>query len=755
MSETWTGVDVIDTDHHFIVNGFTREITSKNPQKDILIKNDHNSERFTFEIPRYIEGRDVGKCNIVQVCYTNGRFSGVYTVDDVKVYPFVNDVITCTWLISQNVTRNSGKLSFMLRFAQVNDDATVEYAWSTKTYDNVRVLEAIDAIERFEDEYVDAIQQWKNELEAEMKVYVDKTVNTNVDVAQISTNTVDISELKTSMAVQESRMDTFTTLSEGSTTGDAELADIRVGVDGTTYATAGTAVREQISRLPISKNVEYIQHGSFKVDTSAGTITAEALAGRSAFIYVNDGYYWLDDLANHELKYVSQTAEHGSDASWAYVVDTVANAFAFRRMETGKYDDDRIRPTDAVIFVGLASSTGAFSIFIPFANETYLDGVLQPHQTNFTWSWNRIVGSMGGKIEIDTTAKTLAMNGIFFFESGMWKNLSVSIDLTSFTPHSSGQTVRIILDKDLNLLITPLEATCKSGDTFICEIFTTGTWWFDSSKIYTNSTTKTLIYLDGEVLFPDLKSMETSVESLTTDMSGIKALSGIGRTTCKIFKRVCCCGDSYTSGHIVAADGTSTGVNEEFAWPHYMSTATGNEWINCGQSGANAITWQTAGRGLTKAQSAGKVQAYMIGLMINDSSNTANGIDLGTVDDIGTDAQTYYGGMSAIIRELNAISPNAKIFVMTCPRTYSPFPSYNQAVKDIVAAYKDTYPVHCLDLLAYTDLYNLPSITGDDIGGHYTAIGYEQFAEVLSAILSEYINEHISEFQDVHSIEYD
>lgn len=72
------------------------------------------------------------------------------------------------------------------------------------------------------------------------KVQIDSTVETQ--------NT-SISNIQSQQTVLKERMDTFTKLPSGSTSGDAELQDIRIGGNGVTYNTAGDAVRGQYSKL--------------------------------------------------------------------------------------------------------------------------------------------------------------------------------------------------------------------------------------------------------------------------------------------------------------------------------------------------------------------------------------------------------------------------------------------------------------------------------------------------------------------------
>ena len=82
-------------------------------------------------------------------------------------------------------------------------------------------------------------------------------------------NTVLINNNVTSeLAVERARIDSFVALEDGSTTGDAELQDIRIGADGNTYATAGAATRTEVLKF---NRTFGLFRGMLQIDTNAKT----------------------------------------------------------------------------------------------------------------------------------------------------------------------------------------------------------------------------------------------------------------------------------------------------------------------------------------------------------------------------------------------------------------------------------------------------------------------------------------------------
>ena len=82
------------------------------------------------------------------------------------------------------------------------------------------------------------------ELYEIIRSYTDPIINEQNEKIDNSIN-----EQNKKINVLETRMNTFTSLPAGSTSGDAELQDIRVGYNGVVYPNAGDAVREQVSKL--------------------------------------------------------------------------------------------------------------------------------------------------------------------------------------------------------------------------------------------------------------------------------------------------------------------------------------------------------------------------------------------------------------------------------------------------------------------------------------------------------------------------
>lgn len=171
---------VHDTDARFIIDPVTRKIKDNSSKKITLIQYDHNSERFTFEIPKVIEGHDMSKCTEVEVHYfnidskTKKQNKGIYTVDDLQVDPENQDAVICSWLISIGATKLNGLLKFLLRYKCVDDNGVEAYAWNTAFFTGISVSEGSDADETFESDYLDVIEQWKASVMAELKDDLDR-----------------------------------------------------------------------------------------------------------------------------------------------------------------------------------------------------------------------------------------------------------------------------------------------------------------------------------------------------------------------------------------------------------------------------------------------------------------------------------------------------------------------------------------------------------------------------------------------------
>ena len=203
-------LSVVDTDPHFTIDVVTRSIIS-NGDKKYLVQFDHNSERITFECPRYIEGHDMMNCNKVLVNYLDVAVAGVYEVEDLKIKESATDTVCFSWLVSCNSTAVVGALRFAITFSCVQSDGTTTYKWNTGINEDLKIISSISNDATIAIDNVDILEQWKTELfgasdgeiskieQATNKMLATIPPEYNDLVAKVNTNADNVSELKESL----------------------------------------------------------------------------------------------------------------------------------------------------------------------------------------------------------------------------------------------------------------------------------------------------------------------------------------------------------------------------------------------------------------------------------------------------------------------------------------------------------------------------------------------------------------------------
>lgn len=179
-----------DTETHFIIDPSTRTITNESSENNIIVQYDHNSERFTFEMPRYVDGHDMSESTEVRVHYLNSastglaKTPGVYICDDLAISEEDENLVTFSWLLSSAATQYIGFLYFSIQFVCLNGE-TIEYAWNTGIYKDIVIIESINNGEGAMNNNVDALIAYRNAIIEEVSAGI---TNGRIGYVKISAN---------------------------------------------------------------------------------------------------------------------------------------------------------------------------------------------------------------------------------------------------------------------------------------------------------------------------------------------------------------------------------------------------------------------------------------------------------------------------------------------------------------------------------------------------------------------------------------
>lgn len=257
---------------------------------------------------------------------------------------------------------------------------------------------------------------------------------------------VEKAERQQEIAVERARINNFTTLGEGSTTGDAELQDVRVGYDGKVYPSAGDAVREQV--------VQIMQQGS----NSGSGITEDAKVLLLGIL--RNGIYKSDQSANITALGVALDSEDVKPSGNIYAVTNNLSGVTTDNTRTYAIENSTYVATLSVPKNSTIENVTITMGGVNITDDVYVDGVIT-------------ITSVAGNVVITATASAVdLMKNATIIEDEFCK-----IDGTILTNQNYARTDYIDVSGCTKLVLT------TSGNGWI----SWGIRFFDKDKTFLES----------------------------------------------------------------------------------------------------------------------------------------------------------------------------------------------------------------------------------------------------------------------------
>lgn len=510
---------------------------------------------------------------------------------------------------------------------------------------------------------------------------------------------IDTKADKVDLNTLESRMDTFTKLPVGSTTGDAELIDGRVGANGEEYDNLGNAIRSQFSNV------------------------------------LSDGVYIksIIDFSSYSNGYVT--------GAGVFVSDTAYNkTITLNKGET-------------VRFYGKGYSTNV-SLISKLSNGVYTPLVIS---TDNNSHWFEYTATENSKYVLCFT-ETTNIFGYILYKTKDIANNSVEKYMLDLKEYVAPFTDDCYINKTGNKVVgsnsshvTSDSISLKKGDVILVTCSAGGVVSV-ISKVKNNSYTP-LIIANAEVLtdyrYEALEDIDVVISATNKWDKKYSIYNKFNPNqlneqyditpSFSMFEKFAVIGDSYASGEVVLS-----GYDDYYnvSWGQILARMTGSKCLNLSAGGLSTRTWLTSPKGLSLLKSSEAQQLYILALGINDYYALGESY-LGVKADIESKTDTFYGNYARIIEEVKTKAPKAKIIISTIEGTSDVVEKFNQAIIDLANHYAIPYLVQNNDEFFKSSYYK-----DNMLQGHPVATVYSAMAKTFKRMIEKCMFDNFNYFKD-------